>query len=59
MTRIESRPRREGLGSYLFFIDLEGAEDDPAPAEAIAALRDSAETVRLLGSYPLSGPAPI
>jgi prephenate dehydratase len=59
MTRIESRPRREGLGSYLFFIDLEGAEDDPEPAAAIAALRSSAETVRLLGSYPLSAPAPI
>jgi len=59
MTRIESRPRREGLGSYLFFIDLEGSEEDPAPAAAIAALRESAETVRLLGSYPLAGPAPI
>ena len=59
MTRIESRPRREGLGSYLFFIDLEGPGDGPAQAEAIAALRESAETVRLLGSYPLSGPAPI
>lgn len=59
MTRIESRPRREGLGRYLFFIDLDGAEDDDRQAEAIAALREQAETVRILGSYPVRGPAPI
>lgn len=59
MTRIESRPRREGLGRYLFFVDLDGAEDDPRQAEAIEALRGQAETVRILGSYPVSGPAPI
>lgn len=59
MTRIESRPRREGLGRYLFFIDLDGAEDDDLQAQAIEALREQAETVRILGSYPVSGPAPI
>ncbi len=59
MTRIESRPRREGLGRYLFFVDIEGAEQDPAPAAAIAALRGQAETVRILGSYPVAAPAPL
>ncbi len=59
MTRIESRPRREGLGRYLFFVDLDGAADDELQAEAIEALRGQAETVRILGSYPVSGPAPI
>jgi prephenate dehydratase len=59
MTRIESRPRREGLGRYLFFVDLDGATDDEPQAEAIAALRGKAETVRILGSYPVSGPAPV
>jgi len=51
LTRIESRPLRRGLGRYMFFCDLEGAEDDPTVAEAIAALRRKAESVRLLGSY--------
>ena len=37
----------------MFFCDLEGAADDPQVAEAIAALRTKAESVRLLGSYPL------
>ncbi len=53
LTRIESRPRRRGLGRYMFFIDLDGAEDEPAVAEAIEALREKAESVRILGSYPV------
>ena len=46
LTRIESRPLRRGLGRYMFFIDLDGAEDEPAVAEAIEALRGKAESVR-------------
>ena len=52
LTRIESRPRRGGLGRYMFFVDLEGAAGDEAVAEAIERLRGKAESVRLLGSYP-------
>ena len=47
MTRIESRPRRFELGRYMFFIDLEGADTDPPVAEAIGALRNKAENVRV------------
>jgi len=54
LTRIESRPLRQGLGRYMFFCDLEGRDTDPAVAEAIAALRAKAESVRVLGSYPLA-----
>ncbi len=53
LSRIESRPLRQGLGRYMFFCDLEGSLDDPAVAEAIAALRTKAESVRILGSYPV------
>jgi chorismate mutase/prephenate dehydratase len=38
----------------MFFIDLDGAEDEPAVAEAIEGLRSKAESVRILGSYPVS-----
>ena len=55
MTRIESRPRRYELGRYMVFIDMEGADTDPAVAEAIGALRNKAENVRVLGSYPIAG----
>ena len=54
LTRIESRPRRRGLGRYMFFIDLDGAEGEPAVAEAIEGLRGKAESVRILGSYPVA-----
>jgi prephenate dehydratase len=53
LTRIESRPLRQGLGRYMFFCDLEGREDDALVAEAIAQLRKKADSVRILGSYPL------
>jgi prephenate dehydratase len=56
LTRIESRPLRDaGLGRYMFFCDLEGAVADAAVADAIEALRAKAESVRVIGSYPLRG----
>jgi len=54
LTMIESRPRRLALGHYMFFADLEGAGDDAPVAEAIAGLQEQAETVRVLGSYPVA-----
>jgi prephenate dehydratase len=53
LSRIESRPARQGLGRYMFFCDLEGAVDDQPIAEALEALRAKAESVRILGSYPI------
>lgn len=52
MSRLESRPARTGLWEYLFFVDLEGHQDDPAVAAAIADLRQRAPFLKLLGSYP-------
>jgi prephenate dehydratase len=52
LTRIESRPRRQGLGSYMFFVDMEGRVDDPHVAEGLAAVRHHAEVVRVIGSFP-------
>jgi prephenate dehydratase len=52
LSRIESRPRRIGLGHYMFFCDLGGAASNPEVAAAIAGLRDHCEAVRVLGSFP-------
>ncbi len=52
LTRIESRPRKQGLGRYMFFADLEGRDTEPHVADAIAGLRAHVETLRVLGSYP-------
>jgi prephenate dehydratase len=54
LSRIESRPLRQGLGRYMFFVDLEGGIEDDTVGEAMAALRSKAESVRVLGSYPLT-----
>jgi prephenate dehydratase len=52
MTRIESRPRRQGRWRYMFFVDLEGRESDPRVAEGLAGLRRHVESLRVLGSFP-------
>ena len=52
LTKIESRPRRMGLGHYMFFADLDGAVSDPRIAAALDALGSRVETMRVLGSYP-------
>jgi prephenate dehydratase len=51
LTRIESRPRRIGLGHYMFFVDLAGGESEEMVAAAIDGLRARCEAVRVLGSY--------
>jgi prephenate dehydratase len=57
LTRIESRPRRERLGSYMFFLELLGSADSEPVAAAIGGLRAMCEEVRLLGSYRAAEPA--
>jgi prephenate dehydratase len=52
LTRIESRPRKQGLGRYMFFLDLEGRDIEPPVANALAGLRGHVEVLRVLGSFP-------
>jgi prephenate dehydratase len=52
LTRIESRPSKQGLGRYMFFADLEGRDEDTHVREALDGLRGHVETLRLLGSFP-------
>jgi prephenate dehydratase len=54
LTRIESRPLKQGLGSYVFFLDCEGHASAGPVADAIEGLRGQAEVVRVLGSYPVA-----
>ena len=51
LTRIESRPRRDALGSYVFFADLDGALAHERVAGAVEGLRAHCDLVRVLGSY--------
>jgi prephenate dehydratase len=59
LTKIESRPRRERLGSYMFFADLAGRARDRPVAEAISEIRAMCEELLVLGSYlAAAGPEP-
>lgn len=61
LTRIESRPTRTGLGTYIFLLDCVGHIDDSAVAEALKALHRRCADVRYLGSWPtgsLTGAVP-
>jgi prephenate dehydratase len=53
LTRIESRPRRTGLGHYFFYVDLEGAAGAGPVEDALGAVRGHVEELRVLGSYGL------
>ena len=52
LTMIQSRPTKQGLGDYLFFIDIEGTPANPAIKTALDCLRLKLREVKVLGSYP-------
>jgi prephenate dehydratase len=51
MTRLESRPTGEAMGSYCFSIDVEGHIADARVAETLMGLKRVCAQVRYLGSY--------
>lgn len=52
MTRIESRPSRQGMWNYVFFIDIEGHIENENVISALKELEQAASVVKVLGSYP-------
>jgi prephenate dehydratase len=57
LTRIESRPTRTELGTYVFFLDCVGHIDDTPVSEALKALHRRCADMRYLGSWPTGSPA--
>ncbi|WP_017590213.1 prephenate dehydratase [Nocardiopsis ganjiahuensis] len=55
LTRLESRPIGDGLGSYCFCIDAEGHVAEARVGEALMGIRRVCRDVRFLGSYPRGG----
>lgn len=53
LTMIQSRPTKQSLGDYLFFVDLEGTPEDPAIKTALDCLRLKLREVKVLGTYPV------
>lgn len=52
MTKIESRPTRKKVWEYLFFMDLEGHQDDDRLKKALEEVRGRCLFLKILGSYP-------
>ncbi len=52
LTRIESRPSHCVNWEYVFFLDLQGHVSEPSIQQALDTLHNSADLVRVLGSYP-------
>lgn len=52
LTRLESRPTGESMGSYCFSVDFEGHVLDERVGEALVGLKRVCLGVRFLGSYP-------
>jgi prephenate dehydratase len=55
LTKIESRPSKEKLGSYIFFVDLEGHRKDIKIMNVINMIRSKVGYIKILGSYPQEG----
>ena len=52
MSKFESRPSKVAMWEYLFFVDIDGHQQDSNVIEALAELRRIAGYVKVLGSYP-------
>lgn len=52
MSKFESRPSKIAVWEYLFFVDIDGHQDDANVVDALAELRKIAGYVKVLGSYP-------
>ncbi|QWF69437.1 prephenate dehydratase [Methylomonas paludis] len=52
MAHIESRPSRQALWEYVFFIDIDGHREDDNVAQALALLQNNVKLLKILGSYP-------
>lgn len=52
LSHIESRPSKQGLWDYVFFIDIIGHKDDSNVSAALALLKPNVKLLNILGSYP-------
>ena len=54
LTKLESRPVRNGLWEYVFFVDIEGHRSDTVVQDTLAAVEPHTTLLKVLGSYPMA-----
>ncbi len=52
MTKLESRPSKQVLGSYVFLVDINGHREDSHVAAALERLQKLTGLMKIFGSYP-------
>lgn len=52
LNKIESRPSRQGAWEYVFFVDIDGHQDDANVAAVLQELLPNVNLLKVLGSYP-------
>ena len=55
LSKLESRPTKQGLGDYCFIMDLDGHISDEVVADALRNIMAKQADVKFLGSYPAVG----
>lgn len=53
MTKIESRPAKNILGQYIFFIDIDGHIEDQDVFDALTMIQRKTSFYKFIGSYPI------
>jgi prephenate dehydratase len=51
LTKIESRPKKQVIGDYLFFIDIEGSDEDPVIETTLGEVGSICSYFKKIGSY--------
>jgi chorismate mutase/prephenate dehydratase len=54
MCRLESRPARNALWEYVFYVDIEGHREEPSIKNALEELARRSAYLKTLGSYPVA-----
>lgn len=55
MVKLESRPSKESVWEYVFYVDIDGHQQEEVVAKALRELQKQLKLVKVLGSYPKAG----
>ena len=56
LAKVESRPSKESLGTYIFLVDINGHREDPLVSEALEQVKKNCSILKIFGSYPKFAP---